>query len=63
MQCRLNLTFAALSLTFIIVDKAFLVFHAGGVIIGLQCDWLSLGKKCCSRMSGRLWGGKKYELS
>jgi len=34
---RLNLTFAALSLTFIILLKAFLVFHAGGVIIGLPC--------------------------
>ena len=34
----LNLTFAAPSLTFIRGHKAFLVFHADGVIIGLPCD-------------------------
>ena len=55
----LNLTFAAPSLTFIRGHKAFPVFHADGVIIGLpcgqgqlsriwkvQCDWLSVGKEC-----------------
>ena len=71
-QCReysqtwLNLTFAAWSLTFCWGHKAFLVFHAEQVIIGLpcgqgqlsriwkvQCDWLSLEKECCSRLSRR----------
>ena len=67
----LNFTFAAVSLTFIRSHKAFLVFHADRVIIGLpcgeghlsriwkvQCDWLSLGKECCSRLSRRLRGGE-----
>ena len=71
----LHLTFVALSLTFIRGHKAFLEFHADRVFIGLpcgqgqpsriwkvQCDWLRLGKECCSRLSRRLWGGTKYEL-
>ena len=82
MQCTeyskiwLHLTFAALSLTFIRSHKAFRVFLADRVIIGLpcgqgqlsriwkvQCDWLSLGKECCSRLSRRrLWEGTKSEL-
>ena len=80
MQCEeyskiwLNLTFAALNLTFIRGHKAFPGFHADRVI-GLpcgqgqpsriwkvQCDWLSLGKECCSRLSKCLWGQTKYEL-
>ena len=28
----------------------------------VQCDWLSLGKECCSRFSRNLRGGTKYEL-
>ena len=65
---RLNLTFAALSLTFISGHKAFQVFHADRKNIGLPCgqdqvsriwkvqrDWQSLGKECCSRLSRRLW--------
>ena len=53
----LNLIFAALNLTFIKGQKAFLAFHADRVIIRLrcgqsqlsriwkvQCDWLSLGR-------------------
>ena len=28
----------------------------------VQCDWLSLGKECCSRLSRNLRGGTKYEL-
>ena len=52
--------------------KASPVFHADCVIIGLpcgqgqlsrigkvQCDWLSLGKECCLRLSRHLWGGMK----
>ena len=71
----LNLTFAALSLTFIRGHKAFLVFRADRVIIGspcgqgqlstiwkVQCDWLSLGKECYSRLGRRLWEGTKHEL-
>ena len=71
----LNLTFAAQNQTFIRRQKAFPVFHADRVIIRLpcgqgqpsriwkvQCDWLSLGKKCCFRLSRRLWGGMKDEL-
>ena len=63
----LNLTFAALSLTFIRGHKPFLVFRVDREIIGLpngqgqlsriwkvQCDWLSLGKQCCSGLSRRL---------
>ena len=51
------------------------MLHADRVIIRLpcsqgqlsriwkvQCDWLSLGKKCCFPLSRRLWGGKKNEL-
>ena len=81
MQCMkyskiwLNLTFAALNLSFIRGQKAFQVFYADQVIIRLpcgqgqlsriwkvQCDWLSLGKECCLRLSRRLWGGMKNEL-
>ena len=72
----LNPTFAALNLTFIRGQKAFPVFHADRVIIRLpacgqgqlsriwkkQCDWLSLGKECCLRLSRRLWEGMKSEL-
>ena len=71
----LNLTFDALSLTFIRDHKPFLVFRVDREIIGLpngqgqlyriwkvQCDWLSLGKQCCSGLSRRLWGGTKHEL-
>ena len=72
----LNPTFAALNLTFIRRQKAFPVFHADRVIIRLpacgqgqlsrvwkkQCDWLSLGKECCLRLSRRLWEGMKCEL-
>ena len=71
----LNLTFAALSLKFIRGHKPFLVFRVDREIIGLpygqgqlsriwkvQCDWLSLGKQCCSGLSRRLWGGTKHEL-
>ena len=61
----LNLTFAALSLTFIRGHKPFLVFRVDREIIGLpygQGDWLSLGKQCCSGLSRRLWGGTKHEL-
>ena len=82
MQCMeyykigLNLTGAALSLTFIRGHKAFPEFQTDRVIIGLpcgqgqpsrimkvQCDWLSLGKECCSRLSRRLSDGTKYELA
>ena len=56
--------------------KAFPVFRADRVIIGyacgqgqlsriwkVQCDWLSLGKECCFRLSRRLlWGGMKDDL-
>ena len=72
----LNLTVAALSLTSIRGHKAFLEFHTDRVIIGLpcgqgqpsrimkvQCDWLSLGKECCCRLSRRLSDGTKYELA
>ena len=81
MQCMkyskiwLNLTFAALNLSFIRGQKAFQVFHADRVIIRLpcgqgqlsriwkvQCDWLSLGKECCLRLSRCLRGGMKNEL-
>ena len=82
MQCteyskrRQNLTFASLSLTFIIGHKTFPVFHADRVILSgypagqgqpsriwkVQCDWLTMGKECCSRLSGLLWEGTKYEL-
>ena len=68
----LNLIFAALNLTFIRGQKAFPVFNADRVIIRLpcgqgqlsriwkvQCDWLSLGKECCLRLSRRLWEGMK----
>ena len=74
-KISLNLTFAALNLTFTRGQKAFPVFHADRVIIRLpcgqgqlsriwkvQCDWLSLGKEYCSRLSRRLWGGMKNEL-
>ena len=67
----LNLTFAALSVTFIRGYKAFLVFHADRVINRLpcdqgqlsrfwkvQCDWLSLGKESCSLLSRHLWKGR-----
>ena len=70
-----NLTFAALRLTFIRGHEGFLKFHADRVIIGLPCgqgqlsriwkvqrDWLSVGKECCPRLSRRLWGGTKHEL-
>ena len=70
-----NLTFAALSLTFIRGHEGFSKFHADRVIIGLPCgqgqlsriwkvqrDWLSVGKECCSRLSRRLWGETKCEL-
>ena len=62
-----NLSFAALRLTFIWGHEGFLKFHADGVIIGLPCgqgqlsriwkvrrDWLSVGKECCPRLSRRL---------
>ena len=77
MQCTeyskicLNLTSAALSLTFIKGHEAFHVFHADRVNVSqgqlsriwkVQCHWLSLGKECCSRLSRRLWGGTKHEL-
>ena len=74
-EIRLNLIFAAQNLTFIRGKKYFPVFHADRVIIKLpygqgqlsriwkvQCDWLSLGKECCTRLSRRLWGGMKDEL-
>ena len=74
-KIRLNLTFALLNLTFTRGQKAFSVFHADREIIRLpcgqgqlsrmwkvQCDWLSLGKEGCSRLSRRLWGGMKNEL-
>ena len=74
-KIRLNLTFAALNLTFTRGQKAFPVFHADRVIIRLpcgqgqlsriwkvQCDWLSLGKECFLGLSRRLWGGMKNEL-
>ena len=67
-----NLTFAALRLTFIRGHEGFLKFHADRVIIGLPCgqgqlsriwkvqrDWLSLGKECCPWLSRRLWEGTK----
>ena len=70
-----NLTFAALRLTFIRGHEGFSEFHADHVIIGSPCgqgqlsriwkvqrDWLSLGKECCPWLSRRLWGGTKYEL-
>ena len=28
----------------------------------VQCDWLSMGKECCLRLSTRLWGGMKNKL-
>ena len=82
MQCteyskrRQNLTFATLSLTFIIGHKTFPVFHADRVILSgypagqvqpsriwkVQCDWLAMGKECCSQLSRLLWEGMKYEL-
>ena len=82
MQCpeyskrRQNLTFASLSLTFIIGHKTFPVFHADRVILSgypagqgqpsriwkVQCDWLTMGKECCSRLSRLFWEGTKYEL-
>ena len=61
--------------TFIRGKKDFPVFHADRVIIRLpcgqgqlsriwkvQCDWVSLGKECCTQLSRRLWGGTKDEL-
>ena len=67
-----NLTFAALRLTFIRGHEGFSKFHADHVIIGSPCgqgqlsriwkvqrDWLSLGKECCPWLSRRLWGGTK----
>ena len=70
-----NLAIAALNLTFIGGQKAFPVFNADRVIIRLpcgqgqlsriwkvQCDWLSLGKECCLRLSRHLWGGMKNDL-
>ena len=82
MQCteyskrRQNLTFATLSLTFIIGHKTFPVFHADRVILSgnpagqvqpsriwkVQCDWLTMGKECCSQLSRLLWEGTIYEL-
>ena len=71
----LNLTFAPLSLTFIGGHKAFVVFRADRVINGshcgqgqlsriwkVQCDWLTMGKECCSWLSRRLWGRTKHKL-
>ena len=62
-----NLTFAALRLTFIRGHEGFSKFHADRVIIGLPCgqgqlsriwkvqrDWLSLGKECCLRFYVRV---------
>ena len=70
-----NSIFAALKLTSIRSQAAFLVFLAGRVIIRLprgqgqlsriwkvQCDSLSMGKECCLQLSRRLWGGMKNEL-
>ena len=65
--------FAALKLTSIRSQAAFLVFLAGRVIIRLprgqlsriwkvHCDSLSMGKECCLQLSRRLWGGMKNEL-
>ena len=64
-----NLIFAALNLKFIRGDKAFPVFHSDLAITGLpcgqgqlsriwkvQCDRLSLGKECCSRLKRLLEG-------
>ena len=65
----LNLTFAALNLVFIRArSENYPVFHADLVIIRLpcgqvqlsriwkvQCDWLSLGKRCCLGLSRRFW--------
>ena len=64
--------FAALNLTFIRGQRAFLVFHADRVIIILpcgqgqlsriwkvQCDRLNMEKECCLRLSRHLWGGMK----
>ena len=73
---RLNLTFATLSLKFITSHKAFPVFHADRVILSgypagqgqpsriwkVQCDWLTMGQECCSRLTRHLWEGTKYEL-
>ena len=73
---RLNLTFAALNLTFTKGQKAFPVFHADRVIVirlprgqgqlsriwKVQCDWLSSRKERCFRLSRRLWGEMKNEL-
>ena len=56
--------------------KTFPVFHADRVILSgypagqgqpsriwkVQCDWLTMGKECCSRLSRLLWEGTKYEL-
>ena len=74
-KIRLNLIFAALNLAFIRGQKVFPVIHADLVIIRLacgqgqlfriwkvQCDWLSIGKECCLRLSRRLWRGMKNEL-
>ena len=72
---RVNLTFAALRLTFIRGHEGFSKFHADRVIIGLPCGqgqlsriwkvqrvWLSVGNECFPRLSRRLWGGTKYDL-
>ena len=50
------------------------MFHADRVIIRLpygqgqlsrtwkvHCDWLSLGKECCFRLSRRFWGGTERQ--
>ena len=63
------------NIIFIRGQKALPVFHAHRIIIRLpcgqgqlsriwkvQCDWLSLGKECCLRLSRRLWRGMKDEL-
>ena len=73
MQCTknfkiwLNLSFAALSLTWIRGHEGFSKFHGDRVIIGLPCgqgqlsriwkvqrDWLSLGNECCLRLYVRV---------
>ena len=74
-KIRLNLIFTALNLKFIRSHKAFPVLLADRVIIRLpcgqgqlsriwkvRCDWLSMGKECCLRVSRRLWGEMKNEL-